>query len=143
VAPSAGAFSFADFIDIVNPLQHIPVVSAIYREITGDEIGAGARVLGGGLFGGVIGLVSGLANALVERETGRDIGGHVIALLQDEPPAAAPPPAREATQLAALNPRAGAASGSDAPAADFSAAAKQYRQAPDLSDIYGHTLDIA
>ena len=31
-------FSFWDFLDIINPLQHIPIVSNIYRSLTGDEI---------------------------------------------------------------------------------------------------------
>ncbi len=34
-------FSFGDIVDIINPLQHIPVVSTIYREMTGDDIGPG------------------------------------------------------------------------------------------------------
>ena len=38
--------SFSDVLDIVNPLHHIPVVSTVYRMITGDEIGMGARMAG-------------------------------------------------------------------------------------------------
>ncbi|MBT5049270.1 MAG: hypothetical protein HOM58_12290 [Rhodospirillaceae bacterium] len=37
-------FSFGDFLDIINPLQHIPVVSTIYRMVTEDEIGPGGSV---------------------------------------------------------------------------------------------------
>ena len=29
-------FSFHDLLDIVNPLQHLPVIGTIYRAITGD-----------------------------------------------------------------------------------------------------------
>ncbi|MGB6086494.1 MAG: hypothetical protein WBF74_07845, partial [Parvibaculum sp.] len=36
---SAGEFGFSDFLDVINPLQHIPIVSSIYRELTGDELG--------------------------------------------------------------------------------------------------------
>src|SRR5215470_6180450 len=32
-----GAFGFGDLVDIVNPLQHIPVVATIYRNMTGDR----------------------------------------------------------------------------------------------------------
>jgi hypothetical protein len=39
--------SFADFIDIINPLQHIPIVSTLYRSMTGDTIGGPARIHGG------------------------------------------------------------------------------------------------
>ncbi len=31
-------FSFDDFLDIINPLQHLPVISTIYRAITHDTI---------------------------------------------------------------------------------------------------------
>ena len=31
-------FTFFDFLDVINPLQHIPVVSTLYRSLTGDEI---------------------------------------------------------------------------------------------------------
>ena len=56
-------FTFADLIDFVNPLQHIPGVSTIYRAITGDEIGIGPRLVGGALLGGVVGFGVAAANA--------------------------------------------------------------------------------
>ena len=34
-------FTFSDLMDIINPLQHIPVVSSIYRSLSGDEIDPG------------------------------------------------------------------------------------------------------
>jgi len=49
--------TFADLLDIINPLQHIPVISTIYRAITGDEIGLGSRLVGGALFGGPAGFI--------------------------------------------------------------------------------------
>ncbi|WP_142849201.1 hypothetical protein [Telmatospirillum sp. J64-1] len=70
--------SFWDFLDVINPLQHIPIVNGIYRHITGDEIGAGAKIAGGVLFGGVIGLGAAVVNLLVEENSGKDIGGHVM-----------------------------------------------------------------
>lgn len=51
-------FSFGDIIDIVNPLQHIPVVSNIYRKITGDTIAPAMEIAGGALFGGPIGAIA-------------------------------------------------------------------------------------
>ena len=74
-------FDLGDVIDIVNPLQHIPIVSTIYRAITGDEISTGARLAGGTLFGGPIGLAGAVANAAVDSATGRDIGGNALAML--------------------------------------------------------------
>lgn len=77
-------FRFHDLLDIVNPLQHIPVVSAIYRWITGESIGNLPRVAGDALYGGVIGAVSGLVGVLVKEETGKDIGENLIALVSPD-----------------------------------------------------------
>lgn len=73
-------FGFLDILDAVNPLQHIPIVSTVYREVTGDEISNPARIAGGFLFGGVLGLVSSVANAIIDETTGKDIGDHLMAL---------------------------------------------------------------
>jgi hypothetical protein len=73
-------FTFADLIDVINPLQHIPVISTIYRELTGDMIDAAPRVLGGALFGGPIGGAAAVVNAMIDGTTGKDIGEHVVAL---------------------------------------------------------------
>lgn len=71
-------FSFGALIDIINPLQHIPVISSIYRRITGDELGPVSRVAGGGLFFGVIGLAGSMVNAFLEKTTGQDVGDRVL-----------------------------------------------------------------
>jgi hypothetical protein len=87
-AKSSHKFSFKDFIlgliDIINPLQHIPVVSTIYRKITGDEISPMARVAGDALYGGPIGAAVGLADVVVEKNTGKDIGQNVMAMMNGE-----------------------------------------------------------
>ncbi|MHA1598411.1 MAG: hypothetical protein ACTSV1_06775 [Alphaproteobacteria bacterium] len=75
----ADGFTFLDFLDIINPLQHIPIVGSAYRELTGDEIDPASRVIGGTLFGGPIGTVASLVNVSLEQETGKDMGDHVIA----------------------------------------------------------------
>jgi hypothetical protein len=74
-------FGFADLIDIINPLQHIPIVATIYRNFSDDHIGAAPRVIGGALWGRVGGFVAGLANAVVEWWSGKDIGDHIYAAL--------------------------------------------------------------
>lgn len=85
------SLSFWDLLDVINPLQHIPVVGTIYRALTGDEISTPARVAGGTLYGGVVGFAASVAGAIVEEETGRDPGAHVVAMLfGDEAPDAAP-----------------------------------------------------
>ncbi len=82
-ADSEEGASFWDFLDVINPLQHIPVVSTIYREITGDEIGAGARVLGGAMFG-PLGLISGALDVAMSEITGDTLGGHVVAMFSGD-----------------------------------------------------------
>jgi hypothetical protein len=98
-------FGFDDVIDMLNPLQHIPIVNWIYRAITGDEIATGPRILGGALFGGGplgagIAVATGAVNAELEHRTGKDTGEHVLSWLgiESEEPAttvaaAAPEPA--------------------------------------------------
>jgi len=74
-------FSFHDILDAINPLQHIPVVSTIYRAVTGDTLGEAARVVGDGLYGGVVGVIAGLVDVAVIEHTGKDIGGNVMSAL--------------------------------------------------------------
>lgn len=97
-------FSFGDLVDMVNPLQHIPVVSSLYRALTKDDIGALPRVVGGALYGGVIGAVASLANVVVNQITGRDVGGNVIAMITGDDnagAAGAAPPGQLADKTAA------------------------------------------
>lgn len=75
----------ADFFSIINPLQHLPLIGALYRDLTGDTIKPGARVLGGLLFGGPIGMVGGAFNAGVEHDIGTDAGGALLALARGKP----------------------------------------------------------
>jgi hypothetical protein len=72
--------SFDNLLDIVNPLQHLPVIGTLYRAITGDKIAAPEKIAGGALFGGLWGLVSSVADAAFEAVTGKDFGSTVLAL---------------------------------------------------------------
>jgi len=74
-------FDFDDFLDIINPLQHIPIISTIYRAVSGDTIATGPRLAGGALFGGVFGFMSAAVDAAIEDSTGHDIGDHVVVAL--------------------------------------------------------------
>jgi hypothetical protein len=73
------SFAFGDVVDILNPLQHLPIVATIYRKMTDDKIGFAPRIIGGALWGRVGGFVSGLINAASEWFTGKDIGDHLYA----------------------------------------------------------------
>lgn len=91
----------SDLIDVINPLQHIPVLSSIYRSLTGDEIAPAARLAGGALFGGPVGLASAFVGGVIEDSTDQTIGDVVVAAFSgdgDEAPV---------EQLAALSPAAG------------------------------------
>jgi len=76
--------SFWDLVDVINPLQHIPLVNDVYRELSGDKIGMAARLTGGALFGGVFGLVGAAINGVMEESTGATAGGHMLALFRDD-----------------------------------------------------------
>src|SRR5690348_6841808 len=117
-------FSFATVLDIVNPLQHIPVVSTVYQKLTGDVASPGADLVGGALFGGPIGLAVAAVDTSIKGETGNDIGGHVLALFDsgttnagtavaqaDNPP---PTPAIPASTVAAAVPATAAPKANDA-----------------------------
>lgn len=77
-------FTFWDFVDMVNPLQHLPVVGTAYRQITGDELDPGARLAGGTLFGGPIGLAASAFDVILEHNSGKDMGEHVVAWFDGE-----------------------------------------------------------
>jgi len=80
----ADGFTFLDLLDIVNPLQHIPLISSVYRDLTGDEIDPASRVIGGTLFGGPVGTLAAMVNVSLEESTGKDMGDHVMAFFGGE-----------------------------------------------------------
>lgn len=80
----AGDFSFHDLLSIVNPLQHLPVVSTIYRAVTGDTINPLERIAGDTLYGGLWGFVSSVANVAFQEITGKDFGDTALALLEGD-----------------------------------------------------------
>ena len=61
--------TFLDIVDAVNPLQHVPLISSIYRNISGDSISDVPKFVGGALYGGPIGLVAALGSYIVEAES--------------------------------------------------------------------------
>jgi hypothetical protein len=134
-----------DVLDIVNPLQHLPIVGTVYRAITGDKMGDVEKVAGDTLYGGPIGLVSSLADIAFEKLTGKDFGDTVLGLFEGNqttavagmtlkplPPraiASAPP-----AQLAAATPAKADAANKPATAAP---------QAPALTDANTQALMAA
>jgi hypothetical protein len=76
---SHGSFGFKDLLDIVNPLQHLPVIGSIYRYLTGDEPSGGARIVGDAIYGGPIGFGVGVVSTMLTDGDGRDLGERVLA----------------------------------------------------------------
>ena len=77
-------FTFLDFIDIINPLQHFPLISTLYRELTGDTLDPGSSVIGSTLFFGPLGTAASLANVLIEDATGKNMTEHAMAFFLEE-----------------------------------------------------------
>jgi len=80
----ADGLTFLDAIDIVNPLQHLPVIGPLYREITGDTLDPVSRVAGSTLFLGPIGTAISAVNVALEEFTGNDMGSLFIAMVKDK-----------------------------------------------------------
>jgi len=116
---SDSGFSFDDLLDVVNPLQHIPVISTIYRHLTGDKISTVAKLAGDTLYGGVTGLACSLGDTIFEKATGKGFGDTVYAMVTgDDTPttAVASIPSSDSTAVTAAQP--------DAPVAVKSASAE-------------------
>lgn len=75
--------AFHDLLDIVNPLQHLPVVGTLYRAISGDKIGKVEKIAGDALYGGLWGAVGSVADTAFEAITGKDFGSTVLAFAKD------------------------------------------------------------
>lgn len=91
-ATVAADFGFADLLDVINPLQHVPLLASIYREVTGDQISAPARMLGDVLYGGPVGLAFGAIDMLFAEIAGQTPSDALVAALfgDGEAPDAAP-----------------------------------------------------
>ncbi len=88
--PTGDDYTFDDFIDVINPLQHLPVIGTLYRKFTGDVIKPMSNIVGGAIFGGPIGAVSSLVNVMVKEGTGKDIGENALSLAGFDAKQAAP-----------------------------------------------------
>ncbi len=75
------SFGFGDIVDMLNPLQNLPIVGNIYRSITGDTIKPASQVIGGTLFGGMLGFGLGMVNVIAQNETGKDAPEAVMGFL--------------------------------------------------------------
>lgn len=92
VPVGANAPGLGEFLQALNPLQHLPLIGTAYRALTGATIEPAARVVGGLIFGGPLGMIGSLINAFVEEDSGADVTGHFMAMVGagKEPGVAAP-----------------------------------------------------
>ncbi|WP_188580626.1 hypothetical protein P7L64_24420 [Tistrella bauzanensis] len=72
-------FTFGDLVDLVNPLQQLPIVGTVYRAITGDSIAPGARMLGSIAFGGPVGLIGAMMENATTDTNGATLGDRMLA----------------------------------------------------------------
>lgn len=110
--------SFGDMLSALNPLQHLPVVGAIYRHLTGDAPHPAAQVVGGAIFGGPVGLLAGVISAAFEQTTGKtplQVAIGAIAPASPEEPLAALAQAMPEAEPAGLSDAGGPAQQVEAP----------------------------
>lgn len=91
-------FGFGDVLDIINPLQHLPVIGTIYRKITGDTIKPLSDIVGSALFGGPIGAASSAINLAVKEGTGKDLAENALSIVGID---AAPAPSKPTIEIEA------------------------------------------
>ena len=77
----ADGLSFRDALDAINPLNHIPIVSDLFENLTGHEASTGSKLIGGTLLGGPIGFVASLAGVIYKNETGESVVGTAYAAI--------------------------------------------------------------
>ena len=87
--PESGGF-FHHLWDTINPFQHLPGVSTVYRAVTGEHIGTFEKIAGDTLYGGLWGAVASMADTAFEAATGKDFGDTVLALFTGSHQDAAP-----------------------------------------------------
>jgi hypothetical protein len=75
------SFGFSDVLDIINPLQHFPVIGTFYRKFTGDTIKPLSNIVGAALFGGPIGAASSAVNLAVKQGTGKDLAENALSMV--------------------------------------------------------------
>lgn len=89
--------TFDDVIDIINPLQHLPLIGMVYRELSGDEIKPAMQIAGGIAYGGPTGFLGAVGHVLFEAIFGDDISGTITGLFDGDEAAPASAQLAEAT----------------------------------------------
>src|SRR4029078_10967359 len=70
--------------DVVNPLQHLPVIGTLYRAITGEKLDAVEKIAGDTLYGGLWGAIASVADVAFEGLTGKSFEDTALALFKSD-----------------------------------------------------------
>ncbi|MBA2587060.1 MAG: hypothetical protein H0U98_00375 [Alphaproteobacteria bacterium] len=83
-AAASGEDFFHHILDVINPLQHLPVIGSIYRAITGEHIGPVEKIAGDTLYGGLWGAMSSIADVAFEGITGKSFEDTALAWIRGD-----------------------------------------------------------
>jgi hypothetical protein len=75
---------FHNLLDVINPLQHLPIIGTIYRAITGDKMGPIEKIAGDTLYGGMWGAITSIADVAFEGITGKSFEDTALALFKGD-----------------------------------------------------------
>jgi hypothetical protein len=79
VSSEVNDFSFSDFVDIINPLQHLPLIGDAYRAVTGDSIKPVSQVTGDILYAGATGGLSIVSSVIaIGQEAYKEANGETV-----------------------------------------------------------------
>ncbi len=81
---AGGEDFFHRLLDVVNPLQHLPVVGTIYRAATGEHIGPLEKIAGDALYGGIWGAATSIADVAFEQITGKSVEDTMLAWIKPD-----------------------------------------------------------
>ncbi len=72
-------FNIEDVFDVFNVLQHVPVVSGIYQEVTEQDISPVSKLVGGFLYGGMFGVAFSALDLAIESYSGASINDQLVS----------------------------------------------------------------
>ncbi|HSS14320.1 MAG TPA: hypothetical protein VLL04_10520, partial [Rhizomicrobium sp.] len=75
---------FHHLLEVINPLQHLPIIGTIYRAITGDKMGPVEKIAGDTLYGGMWGAITSIADVAFEGITGKSFEDTALALFKGD-----------------------------------------------------------
>lgn len=79
-----GSIGWGDAVDMVNPIQHVPIVSDAYSALSGDDQGYVTSILGSLLLGASpVTVAATAADIGVEVLSGHSVAGHAWQFAQD------------------------------------------------------------